>query len=52
MSLVGKTDFDFFSAELAEKYFADEQPSSRRVSQYSTLENPTFDHRTHQRLGF
>ena len=46
--LIGKTDFDFFSAELAEKYFADEQTIVKTGQPILNMEERTFDHRTQQ----
>ena len=50
--LIGKTDFDFFSAELAGKYWADEQAVVRSGLPMSNLEERTFDQRTQQEIWF
>ncbi len=50
--LIGKTDFDFFTPELAAKYFADEQAILQSGQPMLTIEEPTFDQRTGQNLWF
>ena len=50
--LIGKTDFDFFSAELAGKYCADEQAVVRSGLPMRNLEERTFDQRTQQEIWF
>lgn len=44
--LIGKTDFDFFSRELAQKYYDDEQAVMRSGQSLLNQEEPTFDSRT------
>ena len=46
--LIGKTDFDFFSHELASKYYEDEQAVIRSNQPLVNQEEPTFDFRTNQ----
>ena len=50
--LIGKTDFDFFSPELAGKYFADEQTIVRTGQPILNMDEQTFDHRTQQYTWF
>ena len=44
--LISKTDFDFFSHELATKYYEDEQAVMRSGQSLLNQEEPTFDART------
>lgn len=44
--LIGKTDFDFFSHDLATKYYEDEQAIMRSGQSLLNQEEPTFDSRT------
>jgi PAS domain S-box-containing protein len=46
--LIGKTDFDFFSHELASKYYEDEQAIMRSEVPLVNQEEPTFDSRTNK----
>ena len=46
--LIGKTDFDFFSQELASKYYEDEQVVMRSGQPLLNQEEMTFDSRTGQ----
>ncbi|MEO8395780.1 MAG: PAS domain-containing protein, partial [Chloroflexota bacterium] len=46
--LIGKTDFDFFSPELAAKYFADEQAVLQSGQPLLNIEERTVDQRTQQ----
>jgi PAS domain S-box-containing protein len=44
--LIGKTDFEFFSSNLASKYYADEQRVMQTGSPLISQEELTFDFRT------
>jgi PAS domain S-box-containing protein len=44
--LIGKSDFDFFSHDLAQKYYDDEQAIIRSGQSLLNQEEPTFDSRT------
>jgi len=46
--LIGKTDFEFFGAELAGKYLANEQAIIQSGQALRNIEEPSFDHRTQQ----
>jgi PAS domain S-box-containing protein len=46
--ILGKTDFDFFPAELAERYRADEQGVMRSGQPLVNLEEPVMDHAGNQ----
>ena len=50
--LIGKTDFDFFSADLAEQYVAVEQAILQTGQAKLNFEEPTFDQRTGQQTWF
>jgi PAS domain S-box-containing protein len=43
---IGKTDFDFFSPELAKKFYSDEQALLKSGDAIIDLEEPGFDHVT------
>jgi PAS domain S-box-containing protein len=45
---IGKTDFDFFTPELAKKFYSDEQALIRSGQAIRDLEEPGFDHVTGQ----
>ena len=50
--LIGKTDFDFFSADLAGKYLADEQAILQSGQPLRNIEEWNFDQRTQQKSWF
>ncbi len=50
--IIGKTDFDFFTTDLAEKYYADEQGILQTGKPLLNIEEPTYDQRSEQPLWF